>query len=231
MPRLSAPSPVRDPEHSRARILTAAHAEFAQHGFDGARVDRIAALAGINKRMLYHYFGNKDDLFCAVLEVNYSHKRDSERALNLEQDSATVAIRKLVTLTWNYYLENPAFLSLLNSANLHQAKHLRQSRAVREMRSPFVALIGSILDRGVRVALIGSILDRGVREGVFRPGVDPAQLYITMAGLSYFYLSNQHTLSTIFGRSLMSPQARRERLDHMIEVVLSYLTCRPSSPY
>ncbi|MFZ9425734.1 MAG: TetR/AcrR family transcriptional regulator, partial [Limnohabitans sp.] len=192
MPRLSAPSPVRDPEHSRARILTAAHAEFAQHGFDGARVDRIAALAGINKRMLYHYFGNKDDLFCAVLEVNYSHKRDSERALNLEQDSAVDAIRKLVTLTWNYYLENPAFLSLLNSANLHQAKHLRQSRAVREMRSPFVALIGSILDRGVR-------------EGVFRPGVDPAQLYITMAGLSYFYLSNQHTLSTIFGRSLMSP--------------------------
>ena len=218
MPRLSAPSPARDPEHSRARILTAAHAEFAQHGFDGARVDRIAALAGINKRMLYHYFGNKDDLFCAVLEVNYSHKRDSERALNLEQDSAIDAIRKLVTLTWNYYLENPAFLSLLNSANLHQAKHLRQSRAVREMRSPFVALIGSILDKGVR-------------EVVFRPGVDPAQLYITMAGLSYFYLSNQHTLSTIFGRSLMSPRARRERLDHMIEVVLSYLTCRPSSPY
>ena len=116
MPRLSATSPARDPEHSRARILTAAHAEFAQHGFDGARVDRIAALAGINKRMLYHYFGNKDDLFCAVLEVNYSHKRDSERALNLEQDSAIDAIRKLVTLTWNYYLENPAFLSLLNSA-------------------------------------------------------------------------------------------------------------------
>ena len=217
MPLSTAPSPARDPEHSRARILAAAHAEFAQHGFDGARVDRIAALAGINKRMLYHYFGNKDDLFCAVLEVNYSHKRDSERALNLEQDSAIDAIRKLVTLTWNYYLENPAFLSLLNSANLHQAKHLRHSRAVREMRSPFVALIGSILDRGVR-------------EGVFRPGVDPAQLYITIAGLSYFYLSNQHTLSAIFGRSLTSPRARRERLDHMVEVVLSYLTCRPSSP-
>lgn len=216
MPRSTAPSPARDPKHSRARIMAAAHAEFAQHGFDGARVDRIAALAGINKRMLYHYFGNKDDLFCAVLEVNYSHKRDSERALNLEQDSATDAIRKLVTLTWNYYLENPAFLSLLNSANLHQAKHLRHSRAVRKMRSPFVAMIGSILDRGVR-------------EGVFRPGVDPAQLYITMAGLSYFYLSNQHTLSTIFGRSLMSTRARRERLDHMVDVVQSYLTRSSSS--
>ena len=216
MPRSFTPSSARDPENSRARILAAAHAEFAQHGFDGARVDRIATQAGLNKRMLYHYFGNKDELFCTVLEVNYSHKRDSERALNLEQDSASEAIRKLVTLTWNYYLDNPAFLSLLNSANLHQAKHLRQSAQVRQMRSPFIALIGSILDKGVR-------------EGVFRSGVDPAQLYITMAGLSYFYLSNQHTLSAIFGRSLMSPRARRERLDHMVDVVLSFLTCRPSS--
>ncbi|MFM2240961.1 MAG: hypothetical protein RJA69_2335 [Pseudomonadota bacterium] len=216
MPRSFTPSSARDPENSRARILAAAHAEFAQHGFDGARVDRIATQAGLNKRMLYHYFGNKDELFCTVLEVNYSHKRDSERALNLEQDSAAEAIRKLVTLTWNYYLDNPAFLSLLNSANLHQAKHLRQSAQVRQMRSPFIALIGSILDKGVR-------------EGVFRSGVDPAQLYITMAGLSYFYLSNQHTLSAIFGRSLMSPRARRERLDHMVDVVLSFLTCRPSS--
>lgn len=215
MPRTSTPSPARDPEHSRARILAAAHTEFAEHGFDGARVDRIAALAGINKRMLYHYFGNKDALFCAVLEVNYSHKRDSERALNLEQDSPTDAIRKLVSLTWNYYLDNPAFMSLLNSANLHQARHLRHSTQVRHMRSPFITLIGNILDKGVR-------------EGAFRPGVDPAQLYITIAGLSYFYLSNQHTLSAIFGRSLMSRRAKRERLDHMVDVVLSYLTSRPT---
>ena len=216
MPRTPALSPARDPQHSRARILAAAHAEFAQHGFDGARVDRIASLAGINKRMLYHYFGNKDDLFCAVLEVNYAHKRDSEKALNLEQASPTDAIRKLVTLTWNYYLENPAFLSLLNSANLHQARHLRHSTQVRQMRSPFITLIGNILDKGVR-------------QGIFRAGVDPAQLYITIASLSYFYLSNQHTLSAIFDRSLMSPRARRERLDHMIEVVLSFLTAPAST--
>ena len=200
----------RDPAHSRARILEAAHREFAEHGFDGARVDRIAAQAGINKRMLYHYFGNKDDLFCAVLEANYTHKRESEMALHLEADEPREAIRKLVALTWHYYLDNPAFLSLLNSANLHQARHLRTSAHVRKMRSPFVALIGDILDRGVH-------------SGVFRRGVDPAQLYITIAGLSYFYLSNQHTLSAIFGRSLMSPRARRDRLLHMTDVVLSYL--------
>lgn len=204
---------IRDPGQSRARILQAARTEFAQHGLGGARVDRIASLAGINKRMLYHYFGNKDDLFCAVLEANYAHKRDSEKAMHLEMESPPEAIRKLVTLTWNYYLENPEFLHLLNGANLHQALHVRQSAQVRKMRSPFLHMIGDILDKGVA-------------QGVFRPGVDPAQLYITIAGLSYFYLSNQHTLSAMFGRSLLSPKARRERLAHMLDVVLSYLEKR-----
>ncbi|MEY2660134.1 MAG: hypothetical protein RLZZ123_1306 [Pseudomonadota bacterium] len=203
-------SSVRDPEKSRTRILQAARVEFARHGLGGARVDQIAKSAGINKRMLYHYFGNKDDLFSAVLEANYAHKRDSERALALEQESPPDAIRKLVALTWNYYLDHPEFLTLLNSANLHQAKHLKRSKEIRKMHAPFVAMLKDILDKGVA-------------QKVFRPGVDPVQLYISIAGLSSFYLSNQHTLSVIFNRKLLAPTARAERLRHMTEVILSYL--------
>src|SRR6266540_995325 len=58
---------VRDPERTRERILGAALKEFSAHGFAGARVDRIARRARINKRMLYHYFGNKEGLFRAIL--------------------------------------------------------------------------------------------------------------------------------------------------------------------
>lgn len=206
----SAQSPIRDPEKSRTRILQAARVEFARHGLGGARVDQIAKAAGINKRMLYHYFGNKDDLFSAVLEANYAHKRDSERALSLEQESPDEAIRKLVALTWNYYLDHPEFLTLLNSANLHQAKHLKRSKEIRKMHAPFVAMLKDILDKGVA-------------QKVFRPGLDPVQLYISIAGLSSFYLSNQHTLSVIFNRKLLAPTARAERLRHMTEMILSYL--------
>lgn len=206
----SAQSPIRDPEKSRTRILQAARVEFARHGLGGARVDQIAKAAGINKRMLYHYFGNKDDLFSAVLEANYTHKRDSERALSLEQESPDEAIRKLVALTWNYYLDHPEFLTLLNSANLHQAKHLKRSKEIRKMHAPFVAMLKDILDKGVA-------------QKVFRPGLDPVQLYISIAGLSSFYLSNQHTLSVIFNRKLLAPTARAERLRHMTEMILSYL--------
>ena len=207
---VAAPKAARDPEQTRARILEAARAEFARHGLGGARVDRIAASAGANKRMLYYYFGNKDDLFQAVLEATYAHIRDAEKAMNLLAVDPPEAIRRLVAFTWNYYLEHPEFLNLLNSANLHQARHLKTSEHVRTMHSPFVAMIEEILERGRKA-------------GVFRAGVDPVQLYVSIAGLSYFYLGNNHTLSAIFGRDLLHPRARAERLAHMSDLVLGYL--------
>lgn len=201
---------VRDPEQTRARILAAAKAEFARVGLGGARVDRIAALAGANKRMLYYYFGNKDELFRAVLEATYEHIRESEKALHLDAVDPAEAIRRLVAFTWDYYLRHPEFLSLLNSANLHRAEHLKQSTKVRRMHSPFVALIGDILERGRKA-------------GLFRDGVDAVQLYISIAALAYFYLGNNYTLSAIFGRDLKARKARDERLAHMTELVLGYL--------
>jgi len=210
MPTRPIKTTARNPEDSRDRILQAARQEFAAHGLGGARVDRISEQAGINKRMLYHYFGNKDDLFGAVLEANYAHKRASEQAMRLENEEPREAICKLVTLTWNYYIDHPEFMNLLNSANLHQARHVQASSTVKEMRNPFIHMIGNILDNGVKA-------------GVFKPGVDPVQLYISIAGLSYFYLSNQHTLSAIFGRKLLSPVAKTKRLNHMVDMVRSYL--------
>ena len=138
MTKKSAKPITRDPQKSRAKILQAARTEFARSGLGGARVDRIAKMADINKRMLYHYFGNKDELFCAVLEANYAHKRDSEKALELEQEEPVEAIRKLIALTWGYYLKHPEFLTLLNSANLHQAKHFKESTEIRKMNTTFV---------------------------------------------------------------------------------------------
>lgn len=200
----------RAPAETRARILEAASAEFAEHGLGGARVDRIAAAAGANKRMLYYYFGNKDALFLAVLESTYESIRGAERELHLGDVPPAEAIRRLIEFTWRHYLAHPEFLSLLHTANLHRAVHLKRSTKVRSMHSPFVAMIGDILDRGER-------------EGSFRPGVDPVQLYISIAALAYFYLGNNYTLSAIFGRDLLSRRARTERLKHMTDFVLGYL--------
>ena len=210
MPTPATASGRRDPSRSRGRILAAALEEFARHGLGGARVDRIAARAGANKRMLYYYFGNKEDLFLAVLESRYAHIRRAELGLHLGALDPAEGIRRLVEFTWEYYLKYPEFLTLLNSENLHRARHLRRSRQIAAMHSPLVATLRDLLERGVR-------------EGKFRRGVDPVQLYISIAGLGYFYLSNRYTLSTIFERDLLSARSKTERLKHMIALVLGYL--------
>jgi AcrR family transcriptional regulator len=202
--------PTRDAGRTQAAILAAATQEFAHHGLGGARVDRIAERAKTNKRMLYYYFGGKEDLFLAVLERAYEHIRGEELELHLADLPPVDGVKALVVFTWNYYLAHPEFMTLLNSENLHRAQHLKRSRKIRAMHSPLIATLSELLARGAR-------------DGVFRRGVDAVQLYVSIAALGYFYLSNNHTLSTIFGRDLLAPRAKSERLAHINDLVLGYL--------
>ncbi len=200
----------RDADRTQQTILRAAMAEFAGKGLGGARIDAIAERAGVNKRLIYYYFDGKDELFLAALEQTYADIRSAEQALHLESGDPVEAVRRLVAFTWKHYLEHPEFLNLLNSENLHRARHLQHSRNIREMNSPLIQTLGDVLERGRRA-------------GVFRGGIDPVQLYVSIAGLAYFYLSNNPTLSTIFGRDLMSAKALAERLSHITEVVMGYV--------
>ena len=201
----------RDPEGMRRRILEAAKQEFATHGLAGARVDRIPAKAGANKRMLYYHVGKKDDLYLAVLEAAYEKIRAEERGLDLEHLEPPEAIRRLIGFTWNYFIRNPEFLALLNTENLARARHLKRSTKVKSMHSPFVEMIRTVVRRGVD-------------SGDFLVAVDPVQLYISIAALGFFYLSNSATLSVIFGRDLLKQEAKDERLEHMVALVLAALT-------
>jgi AcrR family transcriptional regulator len=198
----------RDPDRTRRRILDAATAEFARAGLGGARVDRIAARSRANKRMLYYYFGSKEALFLAALEESYARIRSAERDLDLEHSDPREALRRLVDFTWRYFVENPEFMTLLNSENLHKGRHVKRSRRVREMHSPLVETLRAILRRGERA-------------GLFRRGLDPVQLYISIAGEGYFYLSNRYTLSRIFGRDLMDRRALASRARHNADMILN----------
>jgi TetR/AcrR family transcriptional regulator len=200
----------RDPERTRAAILSAATAEITAKGLTGARVDAIAKRAGVNKRMLYHYFGDKQGLYLAVLEHTYAAIRTAEIGLNLTELDPVAAMRKLVLFTWAYFIDHPEFLSLLATENMNRAAYLKKSKAIRPLH-------GSLVD------VIDVLLKRGAKQGIFRAGVDPVDLYISIAGLGFFYMSNRHTLSTIFDRNLSAPEQLAARGNHIVDVVLGYL--------
>jgi len=200
----------RHPERTRERILAAALKEFSAKGFAGARVDRIARRARINKRMLYHYFGNKQALYVAVLESSYAAIRTAEHGLHLSDRDPIEGMTDLVLFTWRYYLAHPEFLSLLNTENLHRAKFLKRSARIFELNSPLIERISVLLRRGVE-------------QGVFRDDLDPLKVYVSIAALGFFYLSNRWTLSTVFRRDLLAKDEVENWGRHMVDVTLSYL--------
>ncbi|MDT3378277.1 TetR/AcrR family transcriptional regulator [Labrys neptuniae] len=198
---------IRDAEATQARILAAAKKEFAKNGLGGARVDIIAERAKANKRMIYHYFNSKEDLFQRVLEDAYSDIRTAEQKLDLERLPPKEALERLVRFTWTYYLKNPEFLTLVNSANLHKAKHIKKSEVVRQVSTRFVDMVGNLLDRGVET-------------GEFRSGIDPVQLNITIAAIGYYYFTNRYTGSIVFQRDLMTPEALEERIRFNVDTIM-----------
>ena len=185
----------RDPAATRRKLLTAARREFASSGLAGARVDEIAARAGVNKQLVYHYFGDKDALYLAVLEWVYEEIRAQERELNLEGLPPEQAIKKLIESSFDHLAAHPDFIALLNDENRGGARHVRGSRKLEAMHSPLVSLVSTILGQGMKA-------------GIFRKGINPVHLYISIAGLSYFYFSNTPSLSAIFGKDLSSRASR-----------------------
>jgi AcrR family transcriptional regulator len=204
------PQRARNPAVTSREILLAGRDEFCESGFDGARVDRIASRAGANKRLIYHYFGNKEALYAAVLLDAYREIRLGERQLHLQELSPVDAMRRLVGFTFDHFRKNPWFIRLLATENIRRAEHVKRIKEIPELHSPIVAQLRSVLAAGQN-------------EGVFRKAVDPVQLYISIAGVSYFYFSNIHTLSVIFAVPLESRKSIAARRAHVEDVILGYL--------
>ncbi|AJP57078.1 TetR family transcriptional regulator [Pandoraea vervacti] len=203
----------RDPERTRQRILAAAIEEFAERGSSGARVDSIARRAEINERMLYYYFGNKDQLYLAVLEEVYGEFNRAEHALKLDLLAPLDAVAELAHFVWDYYADHPELIQLINNENLHEAKSMRQSTEIRQQVSPIVDLLAQTLRRGQI-------------SGEIREGIDPVDLYVTISAMGYYVMSNRHTLSIVMGRDVMSEDARKTYSSFNTQMLLDSLRTR-----
>lgn len=211
-----APADKANEEKVREAVLTAAIGEFFEHGFGGARVDAIAARAKTNKRYLYVYVGNKEAIWLAALERVYEIMRAGERELRLENLAPDEGMRQLIRFNFRFHANHPEFISMLNDENRQQARNLRRSTKAQKMYSPLLAWIEGLLRRGEET-------------GLFRAGVDPVQLYISIVALSYFYCSNQHTLSVIFGQDMGGKREMQRREEHVVVVIMGYLAHSPKN--
>lgn len=200
----------RDPTRTRMRLLEAAIAEFSEQGIHGARTERIARRAGTNIRMLYHYFGSKDDLYVAVLEVVLAQLRHDELRIDPERDEPLAGLLHVFDYVDAHFGSHPALRKLLAFENLNEARHLARSQRILALSSPVLSLIRRLLARGVA-------------DGSVRRGIDPLHLYVAMVSLAYYGRAHAPTLSHIFGKDLQAPGWQRAHLRMTRALVASFL--------
>jgi AcrR family transcriptional regulator len=206
----------RDAESTRRNIIEIATEEFAEKGFSGARIDEIAARTNTSKRMLYYYFGDKEGLFTAVLKEAYKRIRTIEAGLKVDHLEPEAAMRALVALTFDNHIANEDFVRLVMVENIHRGEHLAKSREIQELNI-------SIIETTRR------IYERGVKAGLFRPGIDPIDLHMTISALCFHMVGNRWTFSRIFKQDMASEQARRKRRAVVADTVARYLRVEPGS--
>lgn len=200
----------RDAERTKAEILQVAAREFARRGYDGARVDEIAALTRTTKRMIYYYFGGKESLYIKVLENAYVQVRAVERTLDVEHLEPVEAMRTLAELTFDDHDANPDFIRLVSIENIHYAEHIRKSEVLANLGSP-------------AVEVVDHILAAGRASGAFVTDADAVDVHILISALCFFRVANQHTIGALFGRDMTAGE-HRDRLRRMVgDVVIAYL--------
>lgn len=199
---------------SREKIIKAAIEEFALKGFDGARVDEVARRSGINKNLLYHHIGNKDRLFTAALETTYQTIRERQREFLTRQMDPETGVHQLILLLMSIWVEHQEYGKLLASENFHGGKHVKRSK-----------LIGEIYEQ--MVDTLGDFLKRGEQQGIFRPGIDAVDLYISISSLSAYYVAHQHTLSALFHIDIMKSRRLQQRKEHIVDMIMRYVRRHP----
>lgn len=206
---------IRDPKRTKRRILFVASSEFANKGYDGAWVDEIVRRSKFSKNLIFYYFDSKEELFMAVLESAFVNLRRQQDTHSLNDMPPEEAIKKLIVDLFHYWQKSRVFVGLLTSENFHRAEHIKKSKFA---PGAFDRLIENL----------SAVLEAGVKQGIFRDGVDPVNLCISILGLSYQYFSDQYTLSFLLDKDLTSKEALESRLKHTEDIILGYLrhACR-----
>jgi AcrR family transcriptional regulator len=210
--RTKADSRLNDAEETRNNILEIAAREFADKGLSGARIDEIAEKTNSSKRMIYYYFGGKEELYRAVLERSYGQIRAREDDANFETMPADKALIAHIEHTFDYHVNHPEFVRLVMNENIHHGAHIGHVEGLKERNKSVIASLKAIIDKGVA-------------DGIFRPGIDPVDLHMSVSALCFYNVSNRYTFASNFGVDMSSAKSLKKRRTQITEIVLAWVRC------
>lgn len=197
----------KSPDATRAGILAAAAEEFATHGFSGARVDVITARTNTSKRMIYYYFGSKEELYRRVLQESYRSLRLKEGGLELEGLKPLEALREIVEFNFDHHVANEHFIRMVMNENVLMGRNIRQIPFIREENSSVIHLLGEICRKG-------SV------DGSMRPEIDPVDLHMSISALCVFNVANRHTFSYLFNCDMDGAAATAARRQSVVDLIV-----------
>jgi AcrR family transcriptional regulator len=201
----------RDAERTRAELLAVATEVFAESGYSGARVDEIAERTRTTKRMIYYYFGGKEQLYMAVLENAYRGIREAEQRLQVDHVDPVVAMRRLAELTFDHHLDHQAFIRLVSIENIHRGEFISRLDSLRTLAQP-------------ATSLLDDILARGREQGVFRSDVDALDVHLVISAYCVFQVANRYTFGFLFGVDFTEISQRAHMRRMIGDVVVGWLT-------
>ena len=204
---------IRDADRTRAELLQVATEVFAEQGLSGARVDEIAERTRTTKRMIYYYFGGKEQLYRAVLEAAYRGIREAEQGIHAGDLPPVEAVRRIAELTFDHHHAHPAFIRLVSIENIHRGVHLRQVDSLRDLSNP----VATLLD---------DVLTRGRADGTFREDVDAIDVHMLISSYCVFQVANNSTFGFLFGRDMRAPDVRAHHREMLGDIVVAWLTQR-----
>ena len=190
----------------RRALLDAGKTEFANYGYDGARLERIAAKVGCAKRMLYYYFGNKKDVYLAVIEQSYSDIRESEEMLNLDAMAPLQALHALAQKSFEYHEQNQEFTRLVLQENFQGGEMLGQ-------------ISKTDLLRKAALEPVERILARGAKQGVFRSGISAVDVHYLISALSSFRIDHAATWRSLLEVDLLGDSLRERHLQLLLDQI------------
>jgi TetR/AcrR family transcriptional regulator len=205
------------PEESRAAILKAAIAEFAEHGIAGARTDAIARAADVNKALLYYYFKDKDALYEAVLDSVFTGLLAKVVPVLENNDPPKQKLLKYVGAYFDYIAANPRIPRVVQAewmrSGAHRSRHLEH--IAKEYFQPVYKRLGELLRDGIA-------------SGDFRP-IDPMHFVPSMVAVIVFYFSSAPVMKAMMKIDPLSPELIAQRRAFVLDFISTALFTSPQS--